>query len=111
MTRTGYLALFFAGIALLYGSVGVQVLRVEAPTHALVLFGLGLATVALGYLRNRNDHLVAGTTVIVLDVVAYLARHGFEESFLGAALLVMAGLTVLGVATLAARRRRAASGG
>ncbi|MHC4473793.1 MAG: hypothetical protein ACYS99_22890, partial [Planctomycetota bacterium] len=111
MSRSWHLALFLAGVALLYGSVGVQVLRVEAPTHALVLFGLGLATVSLGFHRNRNDLLVAGTTVVVLDVVAYLARHGFEESFLGAALLVLAGLTVLGVATLAARRRHAGDKG
>jgi hypothetical protein len=79
---------------------------VERPAHALVLFGAGIATVGAGVLSRRNSLLAAGTTVVVLDVVAYLARHGFQRGFLGAALLLMAGLTVLGVGTLTAKRRK-----
>ncbi|MCU0724775.1 MAG: hypothetical protein MUE73_03140 [Planctomycetes bacterium] len=108
--RSARLALFIPGAALLYGSVGIQVLRVEEPAHALVLFGLGLVAVVLGFARGRNEFLVAGTSVVVLDVVAWLAKHGLEEGFLGALLLVLAGLTVLTVGTLAALRRRRAAG-
>jgi len=106
LSRPARLGGLVVGAAALYGSVAVQVLRVEEPHHAVVLFALGLVTVTLGFLRDRNELLVAGTTVVILDVVAYLARHGFEESFLGAGLLVLAGLTVLTVGTLASRRRK-----
>jgi hypothetical protein len=97
--------LFALGAILLYGSVGIQVLRVEEPTHALVLFGLGILTVVLAFVLRRTELQLTGTAVVVLDVVAYLLRHGFEESFLGAALLVLAGITVLVVAAVSARRR------
>lgn len=108
-TEPARIGVLVAGAALLYGSVGVQVLRVEEPTHALLLFGLGLLTVMAGFVRGRHGLLVTGAVVVVLDVMAYLARHGFEESFLAAGLLVLAGLTVLGVAVVSTRRRRAAT--
>ncbi len=109
IARPAALAMLVPGLALLYGSVAIQVFRVGNPVHALVLFGMGLATVALGFVFRRNAWLVTGMTVIVLDVVAYLASHGFETDFFGAALLVAAGLCVFAVAALAtARRRRAA---
>jgi len=106
LAKEGRLILFLIGATLLYGSVGIQVLSVERPDHALVLFGLGIATVGFGVVLRRNALLAAGTTVVVLDVVAYLARHGFQRGFLGAALLLMAGMTVLSVGTLAAKRRK-----
>lgn len=106
ISAAAHLQMFVLGSVLLYGSVGIQVLRVEEPTHALVLFALGILTVVLGFMMRRNEFLVAGTSVVVLDVVAYLARHGFEEGFLGAALLVLAGLTVLTVATMSTLRRK-----
>jgi len=108
LARGGRLALFLPGAALLYGSIGVQVLSVERPAHALVLFALGIVTVGFGVFLRRNSLLAAGTAVVVLDVVAYLAMHGFQRGFLGAALLLMAGLTVLGVGTLTAKRRKRA---
>ncbi len=101
-------ALVVPGIALLYGSVCVQVLRVEEPVHAVVLFGLGLVTAVVGYARGRNAWLVTGVVAIVLDVVGYLARHGFAKSFVGAGLLLLAGLAVLALATAVTRRRRRA---
>ncbi len=106
VSAIAHLQMFILGSVLLYGSVGIQVLRVEEPTHALVLFALGILSVVLGFVLRRNELLVAGTSVVVLDVIAYLARHGFEEGFLGAALLVLAGLTVLTVATMSTLRRR-----
>jgi hypothetical protein len=101
--------LLAAGLVVLYGSVAVQVLRVEEPAHALVLFGLGLLSVAWGAVRARNDVLLAGTAAVVLDVVAYFVQHGFARDFVGAGLLVGSGLTVLAGGALAARRRRAAA--
>ncbi len=101
--------LFVLGLVTLYGSMAVQVARVEAPGHALALFVAGLAAVALGFVRRRNDWLLAGTAAVVVDVIAYLARHGLERDFVGAALLVGSGLTVL-AAAVAARRRRGATG-
>lgn len=98
-------AFFVLGLVVLYGSIAVQVARVEAPTHALALFAAGLAAVCLGFARRRNDYLLAGTAAVILDVIAYLARHGLERDFIGAALLVGSGLTVLATA-VAARRRR-----
>jgi hypothetical protein len=98
-------ALWYLGLVVLYGSIAVQVARIEQPVHALALFAAGLAAVAVGFLRRRNDYLLAGTAAVVVDVIAYLARHGLERDFVGAALLVGAGLTVL-AAAVAARRRR-----
>ncbi|MEW6744416.1 MAG: hypothetical protein AB1486_16810 [Planctomycetota bacterium] len=92
--------------ALVYGSVAVQVFRVEEPLHAIVLFGIGLIGVVGGLLLRRNSYLVAGTAAVVLDVVAYLARHGLERDFLGAVLLVTSGVTLLVVGAIVARRRR-----
>ena len=93
-------------MALLYGSVAVQVVRVETPLHALILFGLGLVTVVLGFALRRNAWIVVGVVVIVLDVVVYLLVHGFETGFFGAALLVVAGFVVMAVAAVATARRR-----
>lgn len=104
--RVTRLALLVPGLALLYGSVGLQVLRVGDPVHALVFLGMGLGTVALGFWLRRNAWLVLGMTVVVLDVVLHLATHGFETGFFGAALLVGAGLSVLAVVGLATHRRR-----
>ncbi len=98
-------ALRFCGLALLYGSVAIQILRVEEPGHALVLFGLGLVSVITGFLRNRNDLVLAGTLAVVIDVIAYLAVHGLEQDFIGPFLLIASGITVLTVATMTARRR------
>ncbi len=93
------------GFVTLYGSIAVQVLRVEEPTHALVLFAAGLVAVAFGFWRRRNDFLLIGTAAVVVDVIAYLARHGLERDFIGAGLLVGAGAMVL-VAAVTSRRRR-----
>lgn len=64
--------------------------------------------IAVGLRRGRNDYLVAGTAAIVVDVIAYLVRHGLEQDFFASALLVLSGLTVLTAAAVKARRRRAA---
>ncbi len=109
ITRAAHLALVIPGLALLYGSVALQVVRANEPVHALILFGLGLATVLFGFLTRRNAWMVVGVVVIVLDVVVYLLAHGFENGFFGAALLVVSGLVVMAVAGLATFRRRAAS--
>jgi hypothetical protein len=101
--QSGFLRL--TGLALLYGSVAIQVLRVETPWHALLLFALGLASVSIGFLRRNNALVLAGTIAVILDVVAYLATHGLERDFVGSFLLIAAGVTVLTVATLTARRR------
>ena len=106
---TPRLLLWWLGLTLLYGSVAVQVLRVEEPLHALVLFVAGLLAVGWGFLRNRTGYLLAGTAAVVLDVVAYLIRHGLERDFVGAALLVGSGLTVLTTAAITARQRRRAA--
>jgi hypothetical protein len=111
ISREARLGLLVPGVALLYGSVGLQVVQVGDPLHALLLFAMGLATVALGFGSNRTSWQVLGTSVVVLDVVAYIASHGFERGFFGAALLVMAGLCVLAVVALRARRRRLGQGG
>jgi hypothetical protein len=94
------------GFALLYGSLAVQVLRVEEPLHALVLFVVGLATVGLGLWRRRHDLVLAGSCAVVLDVVVYLARHGLERDLIGALLLVGAGATLFAVAAWVTRRRQ-----
>jgi len=107
LTERARSALIIAGLGLLYGSVGVQVFQVERPVHALVLFGTGLTAVGVGLARQRNDYLVMGTLAIVLDVLGYLLRNGFERDFIGAGLLVGSGLTLLCVATILTRRRRA----
>ena len=94
-----------SGLVVLYGSIAVQVLRVEEPAHAVLLFAVGLGAVIAGFWRRRDDYLIAGAAAVVVDVVAYLFRHGLERDFTGAALLIASGLTVLFVG-VAARRRR-----
>jgi len=99
-----------AGLSVLYGSVLVQVARVSAPLHALLLFAVAMAGLAWGALRRQVAVLVAGVATVVLDVIAYLAQRGFEQDFVGSMLLVGAGGTVFAVAVRTARRRaRAAS--
>ncbi len=100
------LALVVPGLALLYGSVAIQVVRADEPVHALLLFGLGFLTVVLGFWARRNAWMVVGVVVIVLDVVTYLLVHGFETGFFGAALLIVAGLVVMAVAAITTTRRR-----
>ena len=103
VTRLFY---WIVGLTLLYGSVAVQVLRVEEPLHALVLFVAGLLAVGWGFARDRTGYLLVGTAAVVLDVIAYLVRHGLERDFVGSALLVGSGLTVLTTAAVIARQRR-----
>ncbi len=103
--RAGVLQL--VGLTLAYGTLAVQVLRVEAPAHALVLFVAGLVTVAAGARTRRGDLLVAGVAVVVLDVVLHLVKSGFARDFGAAGLLVAAGAVVLAAAALHARRVRA----
>ena len=68
-----------------------------------MLFGAGLATVAIGARSRRGDLLLAGAAAVVLDVVLYLVRSGFARGFEAAALLVVAGAVVLTAAALHAR--------
>ena len=98
-------ALRFVGLAWLYGSVAVQVLQVEQPWHALLLFGLGLISVILGFARKLNALVLAGTIAVILDVIVYLAKHGLERDFVGSFLLISSGITVLTVAAMTARQR------
>jgi hypothetical protein len=98
------------GLLLVYGSVAAQVLRVDTPLHALVLFGLGLVTVLGALWRRRNDFLLGGALAILLDVMVYLFKHGFQRDFVGSFLLVSSGATLLGIAILRARRRLRSAG-
>jgi hypothetical protein len=94
-----------SGLALVYGSVAVQVATAEGSTHALVLFAMGLLAVLWGFWQQQAVFLLAGTAAVILDVVAYLFQRGFARDFIGSFLLVGAGATVLAVAALTARRR------
>ncbi len=93
------------GLGIAFGSVAIQVVGADTGLHALLLFGLALATVAWGFTSRRGDLLLAGTSAVVLDVVLYLARTGFARDFFGAALLLAAGLVVCATAIVHTRRR------
>lgn len=93
------------GVILADLSIAVQVVRLDAPTHALALFALGLATVAIGWRRRRGDLMIAGAVAVVVDVTLHLLRTGFARGFLAAALLIGAGAVVLLVAGHHTRRR------
>ena len=93
------------GLAVAYLPIAMQVLRVDAPSHALVLFALALGTVAVGARWHRGDILVVGAATVALDVVLYLVGRGFARDFVGAGLLFAAGIAVLAAAIARARRR------
>ena len=103
------LLLRVAGLAVVYGSVLVQVARVSVPAHALGLFVLAMGAVAWGAVRRQPAIFVTGVVAVVLDVVVYLAQRGFEQDFLGSVLLIGAGGTLFVVAARAARRRAKAA--
>lgn len=86
-------------------SVAVQIIRLESPLHAALLFALGLGTVLWGWRRQRSDWMTLGAITVIVDVVLHLLRTGFARDFGGAALLVGAGALVLAVAAHHARRR------
>lgn len=104
----GHLALLATGFALAYGGMAVQIVTGGGALHAVLLLAGGLASVAVGWRLRRVDLLVGGTAAVILDVACYLLRHGFQQSFVSAGLLLFAGATVLLAATVAARMRRAA---
>lgn len=97
-----------AGIAIADLSVAVQVVRLDHPAHAVLLFTLGLATVAVGWRRKRGDLMIAGATAVVVDVTLHLLRTGFARGFLAAALLIGAGAVILAVAGQHTRMRSSA---
>ncbi len=98
-------ALQVAGVIIADLSVAVQVVRLDEPAHALLLFALGLASVAIGWVRKRGDLMLVGAIAVVVDVTLHLLRTGFARGFLAAALLVGAGAVVLIVAGHHTRRR------
>jgi len=102
-TRVG---LTVIGLAAVYGSLLVQILRLGAPAHALALFALALAGIGFGLWRRRSDILAVATAAVVVDVVAYLGVNGFQRDFTAALLLLGAGGTVTTVAALLTRRRK-----
>lgn len=103
-----HLALLVSGFALAYGGMAVQIVTVGGALHAAMLLVAGLISVGLGWRARRADLLIGGTAAVVLDVICYLVRHGFQQDFISAGLLLFAGATVLLAATVAAKMRRSA---
>lgn len=109
LSTKAHLGLLASGFALAYGGIAVQIITAGGALHAALLLVGGLISVGVGWRARRADLLIGGTAAVVLDVICYLARHGFQQSFISAGLLLFAGATVLLVATVAARMRRSAS--
>ncbi len=107
LERAKTTALRVTGLAVLYGSVLVQIARVSVPLHALGLFVMAMAAVAWGARQKHTALLVTGAIAVVLDVIVYLAQRGFEQDFTGSVLLVGAGCGLFLVAVRTAKRRAA----
>jgi hypothetical protein len=109
LSSKAHLGLLATGFALAYGGIAVQIITVGGALHAVLLLAAGLVSVGIGWRVRRADLLIGGTAAVILDVVCYLVRHGFQQNFISAGLLLFAGATVLLAATVAARMRRTAA--
>lgn len=93
------------GLSIAWITTAAQIIRLDSPTHAILLFALALATVALGWIRHRSDLLIAGAVALICDVTLHLLQTGFARGFLGAAGLVAAGAILLAIAARHTRSR------
>lgn len=86
------------GILTIYGSCGVQILlELDNPMHSLFLGFLALLGIGLGLWLRQNLYLYLAGSFLVADVLGYMLKYGFDHGILGGVLLLLTGLSVLGL--------------
>ncbi len=92
--------LHLAGCLLIYFSTYYRVVQFDSGLYPLLLGGLTLAGVALGFALQLRDLFLMSAGFLVLNVISNLAFYGVHRPLLGWTLLTAAGLglTAVGVA-------------
>ena len=97
-TKEWLLGLRIAGMAIIYGSSGIQVLMtLQSPVYWLVLGVLSLTGLIIGVWRNSPVYTYTAALFLVTDIVGYALKYGADHGIMEGMLMVLAGLTLLGL--------------
>lgn len=97
--------LHFAGCLLIYFSTYYRVMQFDSGLYPLLLGGLALAGVALGFALQLRDLFLMSAGFLVLDVISNLAFYGVHRPLLGWTLLTATGLGLTAAGVLFQLRR------
>ena len=88
-----------AGLLCIYGTSATQVLlQLSHPVYSIVLGGLALIGIGVGIAVKNNLYLYLASFFLAANVLVYLIKYGAERGILKGLLIIMAGLTFLGLA-------------
>ncbi len=93
------------GALLVYLTGLVEVLSFAGGGHALVLGGLALCGIVLGFVLAVRDLFVLGSAVLMLDVISNLTYQGIQRPVVGWTLLTALGLAFTAAGVLFQLRR------
>lgn len=97
--------LHFAGCLLIYFSTYYRVMQFDSGLYPLLLGGLALTGVALGFALQLRDLFLMSAGFLVLDVISNLAFYGVHRPLLGWTLLTATGLGLTAAGVLFQLRR------
>jgi hypothetical protein len=97
--------LHLAGCLLIYFSTYYRVVQFDSGFYPLLLGGLTLAGLALGFALQLRDLFLMSAGFLVLNVISNLTYYGVHRPLLGWTLLTLAGLGLTAAGVLFQLRR------